>query len=551
MSDAGHGYLKEIENIVVVMFENRSFDNLLGWLYEHPPSEPIHFIPTTSKHEYDGLKENAYFNQFPTSFGDPTKYPVKRGASAFVVPDPDPHEPFQYVYRQLWGPDVEPPAKGARITTDPSKTPPMTGFLADYASVVGYDGANEAKKQAALKILETYTPDQVPVLSELARWYAVSDAWFSSIPSQTNCNRAFAGMGTSQGLVNNHWIKLEKGAPVAWDVPTVWDVLMQRPDFGIADWKIYYSELWFSWWYDYCFTVDMFKKLWPVRKTVQRKMDQFHKDARSGSLPALSFLEPMWYLAGLSDGPPSSYHPPSDVRSAESFLKTVFESLTSTPQAQAKWKNTLLVVLFDEHGGCFDHAAPPIAVAPGDMGSPPTSPDYTFDFKRLGVRVPALLISPRIEKQTVFRSETSSRHYDHSSLIATLLKWKGIEPSEAGMGDRVASAPTFEDVLTLSEENARTDLPDLGNEGVPPAHHAADEIEWTPEDLGQLRQILNFAAAGRQSESRLAAAFESATAERTKEGVLDALHEFFGPDSSDGKARPRGCLPLPILRRRK
>lgn len=544
--------LREIEHIVVVMFENRSFDSLLGWLYETPAKEPLRFFPAGSPPRFDGLRENTYFNRFPASFGDEREYPVQRGTSSFTVPDPDPHEPFQNVYRQLWGPDVRPPDQGEQVTTDPSKTPPMSGFLADYASAVGYDGRDARKKQAALRILETYTPEQVPVLSELARWYAVSDAWFASIPTQTNCNRAFAATGTSQGLVNNHWIKLAKGAPVAWNLPTVWDVLMQHSDLELEDWRIYYSELWFSWFGEYCFTVDMLEKLWPVRTSVQKKMHQFHQDARNGSLPALSFLEPMWYLAGLSDGPPSSYHPPADVRPAESFLKEVFDSLTSTPQAREKWRNTLLVVTFDEHGGCYDHVPPPVAVAPGDLGKPPAAPDYTFDFKRLGVRVPTLLVSPRIEKHTVFRSESSPHHYDHCSVIATLLKWKGIDPSRAGMGGRVANAPTFENVLGLSETDARTDLPNLTPVSALPPPYVPRGVAWTEDDRGQLWRLLHFASAGRYSASRLRSVYEQAITHESREGLLEMLHAFFGPPPAEAaRAGRRGCLPLPFLRGRR
>lgn len=537
-------YLHEIKQVVVVMFENRSFDNLLGWLYDQSEHGCLNFVPAAKNKPFQGLDGKELGCKFPTSFEDPKTYPVVKGTtpydgqsaeSAFTVPAPDPHEPFQYVWRQLWGPDVQPPKKGSRVDSRVGESAPMSGFLADYANAVGYTGGTSSdqlkKKAIALKILETYTPDQAPVLNTLARWYGVSDEWFCSIPSQTNCNRAFAGAGTSQGLVNNHWSILHKGAPVAWSTETIWNVLLNQGKMTNADWKIYYSELWFSW-IEYCFTVDMFSKLYhAMEDSNEQRISQFHVDAAAGNLPAFSFLEPMWYLAGNSDGPPSSYHPPSDIANAEQFLKGVFESLTTTSAAKRKWRDTLLVIYFDEHGGCYDHVSPPNCVPPGDMGSPPAKPKYIFDFKTLGCRVPAILASPRIEKNTVFRSNSATSHIDHCSLIATLLKWQGIDPSTAGMGDRVTNAPTFEDVFTLSAADARTDLPDFGSVRSPaPMEGVADGPDaphgLTDEHFSQIGQILGYITDGKVSGPRLVEEVEAIREAETNKELRDAMEDF-------------------------
>ena len=96
-------------------------------------------------------------------------------------------------------------------------------------------------------------------------------------------------------------------------------------------------------------------------------------------------------------------------------MKNVYETLRASPQ----WESTLLIVTYDEHGGHYDHVKPPINVPiPDGSKVSPKFGDFAFD--RLGVRVPALLISPWIPKGSVFRSGVEGRHIEHSSISATL-----------------------------------------------------------------------------------------------------------------------------------
>ena len=112
------------------------------------------------------------------------------------------------------------------------------------------------------------------------------------------------------------------------------------------------------------------------------------------------------------------------------------------------WNKTVLIVTFDEPVGSFDHVPPPAATPPWGSGTSPVTCEEDFKFDRYGARVPTLLISPLIEKGTVFRS-TTGIPYDHTSLIATLLKWCGSDDKElAKFGERARHAPTFENVLT-------------------------------------------------------------------------------------------------------
>ena len=158
-----------------------------------------------------------------------------------------------------------------------------------------------------------------------------------------------------------------------------------------------------------------------------------------GQLPDFCYLEPKW------GGGPSipisvngnDYHPVSDVRQAEYDLCQLFNKIIASPQ----WPNMLLIITFDEHGGTYDHQPPPPSIAPdshiGRSG---------FKYNRLGVRVPTILASPYIQAGTKFGTSTN-QVFDHTSYIATLLKWAGIDPANSGLGNRVTHAETFESVL--------------------------------------------------------------------------------------------------------
>jgi phospholipase C len=179
--------------------------------------------------------------------------------------------------------------------------------------------------------------------------------------------------------------------------------------------------------------------------------------ASAGTLPAFSFLEPSWgYGKGTPDGfvgkQGNDYHPPTWLGPGEAFVGRVYDVLTTNATA---WAKTLLVITFDEHGGTYDHVDPGWSAVPPDADVGPDG----FRFDRYGVRVPTIMASPWIPRGTVFRAPATSPHpFDHCSMIATLLKWQGVDPAAAGLGQRVAVAPTFESVLA---DTRRDDVPPL------------------------------------------------------------------------------------------
>src|SRR5262245_19340665 len=291
-------------------------------------------------------------------------------------------------------------------------------------------------------VMTTYVPEQLPVLNGLAKGFAVSDEWFSSMPGPTDPNRAFAFTGSALGTLNNfqngnqylYW-------PYTPRRPSIWKVLWSN---GFTDWKIYNSVQWQKFVHTYHLFLQ--GQIPSVDANVSNHIagiEQFKEDARAGKLPAFSVLEPIW----ISIGGTSSYHPGGDLVPGERGLNEIYEALKAGPA----WNETLFIVSFDEHGGLFDHVPPPYAENPW-----PNDEHHGFRYDLLGVRVPAILVSPWIQQHTVFRSPTAVA-YDLTSILATLLHWYGIPKSRWGLGQRVENAPTFEGVLQLSAP--RSDAP--------------------------------------------------------------------------------------------
>jgi len=507
--------LDNIEHVVVLMLENRSFDSLLGWLYEH--DAPALNIPAaTPGDEYRGMQNvdaDLYINVALN--GALTARP-SRGVQGFSVPDVAPGEEFEHINTQFF--DTATPTPDTPIT--------MTGVLADFVEVLqglNFSGADLAR--LGPMPLEAFTPGQLPVLNQLAKHYAVSDAWFASVPSQTNPNRAFLMCATSNGMVNNGDLETNPQAKAIEatlgmaigddrvDAPTIfnalndagvdWAVFFQTsylpqkistlltglpiliPLLGVAGFPLLaaaaaalllalqpytsYLEDLTSGELGSCYTWRLFPQIKDkIPNAAQHfgKLEDFHRLARAGQLPKFSYLEPFWSISHTTVDNPTKeklftvlgndYHPPCNMLVGEEFVKEVYTSLIANKDA---WRKTLLLITFDEFVGSFDHRTEELktgVVKPpwGSGGQPPFKSPTHFAFDRLGARVPTIIVSPYVQKKTVFRA-TGSVPYDHTSVIATMLNWVGQADKIAGFGDRAQAAPTFEDALTLDQP--RTD----------------------------------------------------------------------------------------------
>ena len=445
--DAAASGLAGIEHIVVLMMENRSFDNVLGWLYDAANAPPFDQVPAGQV--FDGLSGKTLSNPVP---GGGVAMPALETVLSY--PNPDPGELFADVYASLFN-TTDPPIPNR---TDP---PGMQGFVTNYAAIVADYNAKHSSNPIPTDpriIMNGYAPATLPVVGALANGYAVCDHWFSSIPSQTFCNRSFVHAGTSSGYVNNSW----KTGPEPWDVgifsnatSTIYNLL----EAAHVSWKIYYGG---SLAFCNAFLTQQAITHYATNDPATNRfspMPQFYADAAApagatgpGSLPSYSFIEPH-FLSSSQYGPENDGHPPynpieidgpSNLLRAELLIHDVYTALRNSPN----WNSTLLVITSDEHGGCYDHVPPPLTVSPDGKVVPTSQPGGSgFEFTRLGVRVPTILVSPLIAQGAVINTT-----FDHTSIIKTVINRFGLQDGSgqpATLLAREAAASDVSEAITL------------------------------------------------------------------------------------------------------
>jgi len=501
--------MEKIENIVVLMLENRGFDHLFGWLYDKDEQSKLNVISrrddrrefvglsSLNENELSDLENTNPFEQYQT-------VPIIKGTNSPKVPGQNPGEHFVHIMAQMWGKtnltidwsdkhNRESEISAIKAIRGKSSAP-MNGYLLDYYDVIKSNGIKPEEQQVN-EILETYEPSQLPVLSGLARYYAVSDEWFCSVPSQTNTNRAFSTAGTSRGLVTNNFYDAFKGIkqglynPGISAMSSYGSIMMghggshsdqlpakTRNIFATLsehdkEWAVFWQDPWppqdISIGKQYQYVKTMFPELKEekykenfIKFDANDPQNELFQRAREGRLPAVTWIEPKWgggqsWTSNLRQVG-NDMHPVCDTTIAEDFVAELYRALT----ASDKWENTLFVITFDENGGTYDHVSPPTA-SPSFLDRAPMPNDYDhmdietrtefgFEFDQLGIRVPTIFISPLIKRSTVVRSETEEK-FDHTSLIATILSWQNIDKKYWQMGKRVDDAPLFDSIFQLDK----------------------------------------------------------------------------------------------------
>lgn len=424
------------KHVVVMMFENRSFDSMLGFLYEDNVS------PLTNQ-PFEGLTGNEsnpdkYGNEVPVFKIDPDdRY-------AYHMPRKDPGEGFANTNFQLFGAPEKPFPVGHT---------PNSGFVIDFGHQIENRNLEDAEKDANAgkpvpkeyvqyapdlpgisekDIMGMYTPEALPVLSGLAKHYAVCDHWYCSAPTETLPNRAFTHFGTSDGNLYDE-VHSYSGT----------SIFTHLANHG-RTWGIYGNNG-KPYTVSFCEDIPSATAVKNGTTTTQTlphgcdvgSFDDFVDALNTETLPDYTFLEPVWGHAG------NSQHPNYSVAAGEQYMLQIYNALKSSKY----WEDTLLVITYDEHGGCYDHITPPTGAA-----SPAVSKAFGFEFDRFGVRVPAVLISPWIEAGTVHRTK-GEVPIDHTSILATLEEMFDLP----ALTDRDSVAPHLLDVATLKQ--ARTDDP--------------------------------------------------------------------------------------------
>jgi phospholipase C len=447
-----------MDHVVLILFENRSFDNLLGHLYT--PEEKPGFEGVIGKNLMNPVP--AWAAPIPPGAEQPEPDMVHYSVAAdWEVPDPDPGEEYQHTNTQLYGTldagNRGIPARHMATSNEPAPgaTATMDGFVLDYIS--NYEALKDRPPsyEEYRQIMQGHTADHAPVLTALARGFAVFDHWFSEVPSQTFPNRSFWTAASSSGLVVN-------SPPTEYYFHNTAETIFDRLDQHGRTWKVYVLEP--------CpLSITGAIHTPRLKKHFQDRFvpfAEFEADVAAGTLPDFALIEPN-LLAGHAD-----YHPPfgealiegadipmdpsSAIVAGELFLAHLYDTIKGAPTEGASnvW-NTALFIGWDEPGGTYDHVPPPPAVPPDDRVG-----QFGFRFDRSGYRVPAILVSPWVPEQTV-----ASEEYRHTSLIATLRKQWGL--GDTPLSRRDASARTFSHLFSLGTPREPGDWPSVDDHGLP------------------------------------------------------------------------------------
>jgi len=362
MSDHNLEKLDKIEHIVVLMMENRSFDHMLGFL-SLPASKG-----GRGRSDIEGLKDTDEYRKKHRNEYQGKIYTQHPLADDYLTFQWDPCHEFPCVQKQI----------------DSHNGGFVENFAAKHHQIV---------KDVELKdpglIMGYHTADQLPAFDKLAAQFCVCDRWFSSLPGPTIPNRLYAVAGTSDGNTDSpSLVPLTK-----YEFKTVFDYL---PD---GAWKYYRHDVAMLWLFPK-YRKEKFKKMLSLSDDPVDDIKKFYERAKKGELPAVSWIDPDFAtLLGYSHSG-NDDHPPSNVQNGQSLVQKIYNALLES----SAWEKTLFIVTYDEHGGFYDHVEPPAA-----------EDDFPH-LRRYGVRVPGLVISPWVGKQTA-----SHVVFDHTSIIKTIL----------------------------------------------------------------------------------------------------------------------------------
>jgi phospholipase C len=402
--------LDNLKHIVVLMMENRSFDHMLGSLQAVNAS-------------IDGISDQL---TNPDTNGNPVQPQPLAAFQGQLDPDPDHH--FPAVDLQVFGGNT---AAGRQAN--------MQGFVKSYFNQQRDVGHSQ-------KIMYYFKQTDLPVLTTLALEFAVFNRWFASIPGPTICNRAFAHYGTSFGRVDMNLLYVNE------PFKSIYDRLINATPKHTS--KLYY--------YDTTSSTMEITNLLQNQPELFGSYEQFLDDCQQGDLPDYSFVEPNYSDHDTDTGEEvaSDQHPDHNVQAGELFVAAVYNAVKSSPL----WPNTALLIVYDEHGGIYDHVVPP-ACTPDQFtaSANDTGTGMPFAFDRLGVRVPAILVSPWIPKGTVV-----TRVFDHASIPGTVTKFflgdyspRSPRETSADVFIEPNVAPVDPTRNLLSLDVMRTDCPDF------------------------------------------------------------------------------------------
>jgi phospholipase C len=299
------------------------------------------------------------------------------------------------------------------------------------ASHVAYDnGKNDGFVRAPISIADStevggvamgyWTGDDLPFTYSLASTFPIGDRWFCSLLGQTDPNRRYLIAGTSAGMTDDGGLS-ELLIPVPAVNGTIFNLL---DNHGIS-WENYVAS------YPTGATPELFLSNDLIPEALHHTdLDAFFTDAANGTLPSFSFIDP--------DYDTQSQENPQNIVVGEALLAQVVQALGASPL----WEKTILLLMYDEHGGYYDHVPPPAAIPPDGIPPVVQPGEQTYEgFARYGFRVPSVVVSPYAKQNYV-----SHMVYDHTSVLAFAeRKW-----NLPALTYRDANANDLTDFLDLS-----------------------------------------------------------------------------------------------------
>jgi phospholipase C len=455
-----------IRHIFVLVLENRSFDHMFGATAIRGTD-----AETGAGTQIERRPDGA-FNEVLDADGNVTHHCVVGTGQKRSVKD-DPGHEFGNTLLALCGLE----ANGDSPTYPPYPPINNSGYAQSFSDKSPPDPCS---------IMLSYTEKDVPVITALAREFAVCDHWFSSMPGPTWPNRYFFHAASSAGLddspsgFDSGLSELLSG--LVFDNGTIYDML----DSENIDWAVYHGDA-----FPQVMSLAGMDLL--TMATNFHDMDDFEEDLKDGSIANFVFIEPDYGddITGNTYKCGNSQHPLDDITHGERLIKRVYEAIRSSEL----WGQSMLIVTYDEGGGFFDHTVPRPTVPPGDSITDPVNDRHDFDFTQLGVRVPAIVCSPWIPRNVI-----DHREYEHASVPASVERLWDL-PS---MTDRDEHARELGSLLSLA--SPRTDAP----ETLPPA--AEPEVSC-PDDDDHLAESFE----GLTVRPREATLFDSVTLARASQ----------------------------------
>lgn len=440
----------DIEHVVVLMLENRTFDNIFGnWMNGRMQKGEV----KPSKWDV-GAKQGKqlydYHNVVVPRKGQPTKFPVWSldrdkedifSPAALGVPNGDPAEKFTLLNRCVYE------------TDDPGDSHPVTmgGFAQQYyeremhdLETLGHtfpDRTDFDKKRSPA--MHCFLPEQVAVFTQLADEFGVSDTYFSSAPCQTWPNRLFVMNGHCYGYVNN---LADRGADYDHDNMKHTKTAARLLQFGDqtifekllangVEFAIYGGGM--------SLAVCLSRTLSAMGYERVYSLKDFAEHVDHGLLAPYTWIEPQYLKYGNEF--PNDMHPPHNVLHAQKLVAELYETLRRNEET---WSKTLFLITCDEGVGVFDHVPPPEAPHPlageDHMFIDQVHPDdFAMNpFCRYGTRVPLVMASPLLKPGSVIRPSADQDYpFDHCSIIRTVLDL--FVGPDASLTDRDYLAPSL------------------------------------------------------------------------------------------------------------